>query len=178
MSLPVSVTSNKSRDDEDKDKRHAERQISSPSAYNTGKFPEKNEDEKDKDEKLSETNDDLRRLPETHLVEFGGVSSSERLLSSSSSTQDMSAFTGGARRSVPASSREGDKAGGEGTPGVENKGRRGTREPVTWSSVYFNLCNKRTFYFWYFFNRRVAWLQHAQFYFRLTIVKLSWIVWG
>lgn len=131
MSLPVSVTSNKSRDDEDKDKRHAERQISSPSAYNTGTFPEKNEDEKDKDEKLSEANDDLRRLPETHLVEFGGVSSSERLLSSSSSTQDMSAFTGGARRSVPASSREGDKAGGEGTPGVENKGRRGTREPVT-----------------------------------------------
>lgn len=152
MSLPVSVTSNKSRDDEDKDKRHAERQISSPSAYNTGKFPEKNEDEKDKDEKLSETNDDLRRLPETHLVEFGGVSSSERLLSSSSSTQDMSAFTGGARRSVPASSREGDKAGGEGTPGVENKGRRGTREPVTWSSVFQSMQQKNILLLVFFFT--------------------------
>ena len=131
MSLPVSVTSNKSRDDENKDKRHAERQISSPSAFNTGKFPEKIEDEKDKDEKLSETNHDLRRLPETNLNEFGGVSSSERLLSSSSSTQDMSAYTGGAFRSIPASRREEDKAGGEGTPGTENKGRKGTIAPGT-----------------------------------------------
>ena len=140
MSLPVSVTPNKSRDEDEKEKRLPERQISSPSAFSTGKVREKNEDEKDKDEKQSETHDDLRQLPETHLVDFGGVSSSERLLPSSSSIQDTPAFTAGVRRVIPVTGREEDTAA-EGAPGTENKGRRGTSgtSNVNYTAAYINV---------------------------------------
>ncbi|KAJ7365311.1 response to drug [Desmophyllum pertusum] len=74
-------------------------------------------EEKEKDEKQSETNDDLRQLSETPFADFAGVSSSERLLPSSTPTQDQPAFTVGARRVIPSTSLEEDKSGAEGVPG-------------------------------------------------------------
>ena len=132
LSLPASVTTNKSREDDDKDRRFPERQISSPSTFSSAKTQEKGEEEKEKDEKQSETNDNLRKSSETPFVDFRGVSSSERLLPSSAPIQDLPVFAGGARRVVPSTSREEDKplekTGAEPLPGNENKGRRGMRE--------------------------------------------------
>lgn len=126
------MATNKSRDEDDKDKRFPERQISSPSAFSTAKTHEKSEEEKEKDEKQSETNDNLRKSSETPFADLGGVSSSERLLPSSTPIQDLPVFAGGARRVVPSTSREEDKplekTGAEAVPGNENKGRRGMRE--------------------------------------------------
>lgn len=59
MLLFVFVISNKLCDDEDKDKWYVERYIFLFLVYNIGKFLEKNEDEKDKDEKFLEINDDF-----------------------------------------------------------------------------------------------------------------------
>ena len=168
MSLPVSVTSNKSRDDEDKDKRHVERQISSPSAYNTGKFPEKNEDEKDKDEKLSETNDDLRRLPETHLVEFGQSDFCLPAPRPRTCRPLQEARADQSRLLVAKETR------------LEERGRQGSRtkggevrESLLLEVVSISIYATKEHSSFGIFYRRVAWLQHAQFCFRLTIVKLS-----
>lgn len=127
MSLPAA---NK-RDEDDKTKRFPERQISSPSAFSTGiKAKETIEEEKEKDEKESQTNDDLRPLSDVQLADSGGVSSSERLLPSSTPIQDLPAF---ARRVVPSTIREDDKdvenkIRSEGQAGAESKGRRGMAE--------------------------------------------------
>ena len=120
LSLP---TTSKSRDEDDKTKRFPERQISSPSAFSTLiKTKENIEDEKEKDEKQSETNQNVRQLSETPLADSGGVNSSERLLPSSTPIQDLPAF---ARRVVPSTSSEEDKDIENKT---ENKGRRGIRD--------------------------------------------------
>lgn len=126
MSLPATF---KSRDEDDKTKRFPERQISSPSAFSTGnKAKETIEEEKEKEEKQSETNDNLRPLSEAQLVDTGDVSSSERLLPSSNPIQDPPAF---ARRVVPGTSRDEDKdleIRGEGLSRTESKGRTGTEK--------------------------------------------------
>lgn len=131
LSLPTSGTINKSRDEE-KEKRLPERQISSPSAFSTGGTLEKSEEEKEKDEKQSETIDNSRKVSETPLTDVAVVSSSERLLPSSTPIQDLPAFPSGARRVIPSTSREEDKpverTGAEGAPGTDNKGRKGMRE--------------------------------------------------
>ena len=105
-----------------------ERQISSPSTFSTGKIHEKSEEEKEKDEKLSETIDNSRKVSETPLVDLAA----ERLLPSSTPIQDLPACQSGARRVIPSTSREEDKpvekTGAEGTPGTDNKGRKGMRE--------------------------------------------------
>lgn len=74
----------------------------------------------------------MRKVSETPLVDLAGVSSSERLLPSSTPIQDLPAFPSGARRVIPSTSREEDKpvekTGAEEAPGTDNKGRRGMRE--------------------------------------------------
>ena len=126
MSLPATI---KSRDEGDKARQFPERQISSPSAFSTGsKAKETIEEEKEKDEKQSETNDNLRPISEVQLVDTGEVNSSERLLPSSTPIQDPPAF---ARRVVPGTSRDEDKdleIRGEGLSRTESKGRTGTEK--------------------------------------------------
>ena len=128
MSLP---TGYKSRDEDDKTKRFPERQISSPSAFGTGsKAKETIEEEKEKDEKQSETNDNFRPLSEAQLGDTADVSSSERLLTSSTPIQDPPAF---ARRVAPGTSRDEDKdleIHTEGLSRTESKGRRGTEKVI------------------------------------------------
>lgn len=122
-------TTNKLRDEEDKAKRLPGRQISSPSAFSTVmRTKETIGEEKEKDEKQSETNEDLRQLSEIRIADTGGVSSSERLLLSSTPIQDISAF---GRTVVPGSSREEDKdlenrIRDEGQSRSESKGQKGT----------------------------------------------------
>ena len=122
-------TTNKLRDEEDKAKRLPDRQTSSPSAFSTVmRTKETIGEEKEKDEKQSETNDDLRPLSEIRIADTGGVSSSERLLPSSTPIQDVSAF---GRTVVPGSSREEKKdlenrIRDEGQSGTESSGPRGT----------------------------------------------------
>lgn len=127
MSLPASGTINKPRNE---DKRFPERQISSPSTFSTGKTREKNEDEKEKDEKQSETIDNLRKVSENPLVDL--AASSERLLPSSTPIRDLPAVTSGTQQVIPGTSREEDKpaekTGAEGASGTDSKGRKGTRE--------------------------------------------------
>ena len=129
LSLPTSGTISKLRDE---DKRLPERQISSPSAFSTAKTQEKSEEEKERDEKQSETIDNLRKVSETPLTDLAAVSSSERLLPSGTPIQDLPAFPSGARRVIPSTSREEDKpaerTGAEGAPGTDNKGRKGRKE--------------------------------------------------
>lgn len=126
MSLPATI---KSRDEDDKTRRFTERQISSPSAFSTGnKAKETIEEEKEKDEKQSKTNDNLRPISEVQLVDTGEVNFSERLLPSSTPIQDPPAF---ARRVVPGTSRDEDKdleIRGEGLSRTESKGRTGTEK--------------------------------------------------
>lgn len=127
------MATNKSREEDDKDKRFPERQISSPSTLSTAKAAhERGEEEKEKDEKQSETSDTLPKSSESPFADVGGVSSSERLLPSSTPIQDLPVFAGGARRVVPSTSREEDKplekTGTETVSGNEIKGRRGMRE--------------------------------------------------
>ena len=128
MSLPATI---KSRDEDDKTRRFPERQISSPSAFSTGsKAKETIEEEKEKDEKQSETNDNLRPISEVQLVDTGEVNSSERLLPSSTPIQDPPAFV---RRVVPGTSRDEDKdleIRGEGLSRTESKGQRGTEKMI------------------------------------------------
>ena len=66
------------------------------------------------------------------MTDLGAVSSSERLLPSSTPIQDPPAFPSGAQRVIPSTSREEDKpverTGAEGAPGTDNKGRKGMRE--------------------------------------------------
>ena len=126
LSLP---TTNKQRDEDNK--RFPERQISSPSALSTGiKAKETIEEEKEQDEKQPEAADCLRQLSDIQLADAGGVSSSERLLPTSTPIQDAPAF---ARRVVPGTIHEEDKEienkiRAEGQPGSEYKGRKGMKD--------------------------------------------------
>jgi len=76
----------------------------------------------------------LRKISETPLTDPAVVSSSERLLPSSTPIQDLPAFPSGARRVIPSTSGEEDKpverTGAEGAPGTDNKERKGRRESV------------------------------------------------
>lgn len=74
----------------------------------------------------------MRKVSETPLTDLAAVSSSERLLPSSTPIQDLPAFPSGARRVIPSTSREEDKpverTGAEAAPVTDNKGRKGGRE--------------------------------------------------
>ena len=125
---PLSLSStNKSRD-EDGVKRLPERQTSSPSAFSHGLKTTKEsvQEEKEKDEKQSHTNDSLRLFADAQLADPRGASSSELLLPSGTLTQIPPAFT---KRVTPGRSQDEDKDLEE-PPETDSKGRTGASKNV------------------------------------------------